>query len=53
MTLFTCRKCGYITDDTYTAGVINDLTGVCPVCLADADKDAFGQWTTDDRWYTI
>lgn len=34
--IFTCAKCGYSTTDLYTAGVINDTTGECPECGADA-----------------
>ena len=50
-TIFECRACGYKTSDTYTAGVINDLTGECPDCGADAALDKFGIWIEDPEWY--
>ena len=50
-TIFTCKACGYKTNDTYTAGVINDLSGECPVCHADAAMDKFGEWLEDGSWY--
>ncbi len=50
-TIFRCKACDYKTNDTYTAGVINDLTGECPVCGADAALDESGEWITDPSWY--
>ena len=34
-TLFTC-PCGYRTTSQYTVDIINEQTGVCPVCGAEA-----------------
>ena len=50
-TIFECEACGYKTNDTYTAGVINDLSGKCPECGADAALDKFGKWIKDGSWY--
>lgn len=58
--IFTCANCGYTTADIYTAGVINDLSGVCPECDADAGRvdepetfpNGKGIWCNDDcGWY--
>ncbi len=50
-TIFECRACGYKTSDTHTAGVINDLSGECPNCEADAALDKAGIWIEDPAWY--
>ncbi len=50
-TIYECKACGYKTNDTHTAGVINDLTGECPTCGADAALDKAGLWLKDPAWY--
>ena len=57
-TIFECLACGYKTNDTYTAGVINDLSGECPECHANAGQPEFeadgkGKWIADGSWYLI
>lgn len=53
--IFTCAACGYATSDLYTAGEINDLSGVCPECGADAglpENGGRGIWCSDEcGWY--
>ena len=54
--IFTCVHCGYTTNDTYTAGTINDLCNECPNCdteLVAGDKDAWCnlRHAEDCGWY--
>lgn len=38
---FVCSHCNYRTADSYTVEVINDLTGVCPICETEATSTDF------------
>lgn len=53
--IFECAECRYNTTDLYTAGVINDLSGECPECQADAlltSEGGSGIWCNDNcGWY--
>jgi len=40
-TRFVCSACDFVADDAYTIEVINDLTGACPECGAQADETNF------------